>query len=415
MANWGRPQPVDRVKPDCFEARPLRIAIIYDCLYPHTIGGAERWYHALATRLAARHRVTYLTRTQWETAPSRDAPRDVKVIGLGRRRGLYTASGRRRILPPLLFGCSVLIHLLKNRRNYDVVHTCSFPYFPMFFAAAARAVGGPPIVTDWIEVWPSDYWRKYLGCVRGAIGVVMQKLCIRLTSSAFTFSDLIAEQLREHGYQGKPVVIRGIYDGPVDLPAPDRRRPPVIVYVGRHIFEKHVASIPAAIALARKEIPDLRGIIFGDGPERRQVLDEIDRLRLRDAIRCPGFAPWEQIDCALRNAMCLVLPSEREGYGLVVVEAAARGTPSLLVKAQNNAATALIKAGINGYIAESAEPSALTAGILKVHAAGPALVSRTSAWFREHEKELRIEGSLERIEQVYRTIVGELGSRLKSL
>jgi glycosyltransferase involved in cell wall biosynthesis len=402
------------VKPDYFEGRPLRVAIIYDCLYPYTIGGAERWYRALAMRLAAHHRVTYLTRTQWEKLPGPDDPLNVKVIGLGRRRALYTPSGRRRILPPLLFGCSVLLHLLKNRRNYDVVHTCSFPYFPMFFAAAARALGGPPIVTDWIEVWPADYWRNYLGHVRGAIGMVMQKLCVRLTSSAFTFSDLVADQLLDQGYQRKPVVIRGIYDGPVDL-TPDTRRPPMIVYVGRHIFEKHVASIPAAIALARKELPGLRGIIFGDGPERRRVLDEIDRLHLRDAIRCPGFAPWEQIDCALRNAMCLLLPSEREGYGLVVVEAAARGTPSILVKAQNNAATALIDAGINGYIAESAEPFALTAAILKVHAAGPALIDRTSAWFREHEKELRIERSLELIEQVYRTIVGELGTRPRSL
>ena len=31
----------------------MRIAIVYDCLFPHTVGGAERWYRELAERLAA--------------------------------------------------------------------------------------------------------------------------------------------------------------------------------------------------------------------------------------------------------------------------------------------------------------------------------------------------------------------------
>jgi hypothetical protein len=30
----------------------VRICLVYDCLYPHTVGGAERWYRDLAERLA---------------------------------------------------------------------------------------------------------------------------------------------------------------------------------------------------------------------------------------------------------------------------------------------------------------------------------------------------------------------------
>ena len=36
----------------------VRIAVVYDCLYPNTIGGAERWYRNLAERLAGGHRST---------------------------------------------------------------------------------------------------------------------------------------------------------------------------------------------------------------------------------------------------------------------------------------------------------------------------------------------------------------------
>ena len=31
----------------------MRVCLVYDCLFPHTVGGAERWYRDLAERLAA--------------------------------------------------------------------------------------------------------------------------------------------------------------------------------------------------------------------------------------------------------------------------------------------------------------------------------------------------------------------------
>jgi len=45
----------------------MRICIVYDCLFPYTIGGGERWYRNLAERLAHEgHEVTYLTLRQWD-------------------------------------------------------------------------------------------------------------------------------------------------------------------------------------------------------------------------------------------------------------------------------------------------------------------------------------------------------------
>ena len=44
----------------------MRVCVVYDCLFPHTVGGAERWYRNLAERLAADgHDVTYLPLRQW--------------------------------------------------------------------------------------------------------------------------------------------------------------------------------------------------------------------------------------------------------------------------------------------------------------------------------------------------------------
>jgi glycosyltransferase involved in cell wall biosynthesis len=383
--------------------RRLRILFVYDCLYPHTIGGFERFYRDLAERLAMHHEITYLTRSQWAADQQPDCPPGVKLIALDSGRDLYTASGRRRILPPLRFGAGVLFHLLRNRHRYDIVHTCSFPYFPLISASIARTAGGPPIVTDWIEVWSRDYWRRYLGPIGGAIGDAVQKLCIRLTANAFTLSELTANALRANGYRKHPVILKGL-STTAPTNSPQLQREPLVVFAGRHIPEKHVIAIPAAIGLARQQLPGLHAVIFGDGPERGRVSAEINRLGLEDVIRCPGFVAWHEVDDAMRRAMCLILLSEREGYGSVVIEAIARGTPAIVVQGPDNASTSLIVENVNGFVSPSTQPAGLAEQIIKIHRAGPELIARTYDWFRQHADKIGIEASIAQIEEVYASI-----------
>src|SRR5918995_789717 len=53
----------------------MRICVVYDCLFPYTIGGGERWYRNLAERLHADgHEVTYLTLRQWERGGTPQLP-----------------------------------------------------------------------------------------------------------------------------------------------------------------------------------------------------------------------------------------------------------------------------------------------------------------------------------------------------
>jgi glycosyltransferase involved in cell wall biosynthesis len=128
----------------------------------------------------------------------------------------------------------------------------------------------------------------------------------------------------------------------------------------------------------------------------------IDELGLDGACEAPGFVPRERLEQALPRALCLVLPSRREGYGLVVVEAAAHGVPSVVVRAPDNAAVELVEDGENGVLAPSAEPDDLAAAILRVHEAGPALRSATAAWFARNAGRLSFEESLETVLRSYR-------------
>lgn len=276
----------------------------------------------------------------------------------------------------------------------------------MLLASIVARLGGPPVVTDWIEVWSRDYWDSYLGRYAGWIGGAVQRLCIRSTRQAFTFADSTAAMLCRAGYRGKPVVLRGMFAGTAPPFDPGAARLPLVVFAGRHIREKQVRAIPGALALARTTVPELRAVIFGDGPERAQLLADIADLRLADAIDCPGFVEDGRVEETLGRALGLLLPSEREGYGLAVLEAAARGTPAILVKGEANAAADFIADGVNGYLAPDAGPAALARAILRVHADGAALRQSTAAWFARHEAAFRIESSIARVEQAYRAAVG---------
>jgi len=380
----------------------VRVCLVYDCLFPHTVGGAERWYRNLGERLAADgHEVTYLTLRQWDRGVDPGvAGVDVRVVGP--RMPLYVsdASGRRRILPPLVFGLGVLWHLLLHGRRYDAVHTASFPYFSLLAAAVAKPIGRYAIVVDWHEVWSRAYWREYLGRAGGAVGGLVQRLCARVPQRAFCFSRLHAARLRGEGLRGEPTVLSGEYVGSQERPEPAPARP-VVVFAGRHIPEKRVPALLPALAQAREAAPELRAEIYGDGPERPRVLAEIERLRLGDTVEAPGFVEHARVEEALRTALCMVLPSSREGYGLVVVEAAARGTPSVVVAGEDNAATELIDDGENGFVAASASPQDLAAAILRAWESGPALREATADWFGRNAERLSLEHSLETVLAAY--------------
>lgn len=379
----------------------MRICLLYDCLYPHTVGGAERWYRNLAEKLAAAgHDVTYLTLRQWEHGVDPHVE-GVTVKAVGPRMRLYDASGARRILPPLVFGLGVFFHLLRRGRRYDAVHTASFPYFSVLAAASLRRRGGYSLLVDWFEVWTLEYWQGYLGRLAGLIGWLVQLACIHVRQRVFCFSKLHAQRLRSHGLHGEITVLEGVYTGPRELRVGKPAIPPTIVFAGRHIPEKQVPSLIPAIAAAREQVPQLRARIIGDGPDRDRVVTAVTAAGLGDVIEVPGFIPAADVERALAEATCMVLPSRREGYGLVVVEAASHGTPSVVVQAPDNAATELIAPGENGYIAPSAQPGDLADAIVAVCSAGDSLRDSTAHWFEDNVERLSIEGSLDTVVVAY--------------
>lgn len=372
----------------------VRVCVIYDCLFPWTVGGAERWYRQLAEAYAkAGHEVVYLTARQWDDGNAPDLP-GVVVQGVSPRLGLY-ADGKRRIYPPLRFGWGVFVHLLRRGRRYDLIHTASFPYFSLLAVGLLRPLMRWRVAVDWHEVWSRDYWRSYLGPL-GVVGWTIQKLCAAIPQHAFSFSRLHASRA-EALTGGSVVLLEGEYAGESQVEPARPVEPPELVYAGRLIPEKRVGLLIEALAIAMTNIPLMRARIVGRGPEFDTLANRIAELGLSDRIAMPGFVEVDELEAAMRGATALVQPSEREGYGMVVVEAAARGVPVILVPAPDNAATELVEHGVNGLIARNSTPEALAEAIQLAMDGDGKLGESTRDWYQRNRLRLSFANSFELI------------------
>jgi len=391
----------------------MRIALIYDRLYPQNIGGLERYYDALARGLAAANAVSYITRSvDAEGAPIGDRP--YRVITVAPNSPYYNSRGNRRIWPTVRFGFGVFLHLLRRGHEYDVVQSASFPFFSVLAARLAfsfRRRNRPKLVVDWLEVWPRDYWITYTGSFFGRVGYAIQQLCMRAPDQGVTYS--VMHEARLGAHRAPILRLTGLA---TEMPPADDTPAPEgpghgVVFAGRHIPEKQASLIPAVIEEARKANGAISATIIGDGPERADIARMIADRGLEDVVKLPGFVLDEELSRALRSAACLLLPSLREGYGLIVIEAAAYGTPCITIDAPDNAAKELIVNGVNGYVVDDWTPANLAKAVVEVVKQGPQLRDSTLAWHRDSWQELSVQSSVERLERVYGTLIDSSRSR----
>jgi glycosyltransferase involved in cell wall biosynthesis len=222
----------------------------------------------------------------------------------------------------------------------------------------------------------------------GLIGPLVQRLCALIPEQAFCFSELHAQRLRNEGLRGRITVLRGLYTVPAESIAP-QAVDPTALFAGR------------LIARARSRIEGLRAIFLGDGPDRGALEAAIADNHGQDVVSAPGFAAAEDVDMEMTRALCLLLPSRREGYGMVVVEPAARGTPSIVAAGEDNAATELIEEGVKGVIAERADAGSVADAIVLVHRAGLPMRESTARWFADNAEALSLKHSLETVLENY--------------
>jgi len=326
----------------------MKIAYVYDVVYPYVIGGVEKRIWELAKRLAQReHEVTILGMKHWE---GKDIIYEdgVRIWGVCPPQELF-ANGHRSMKEAIYFAWKVLPPLLKER--FDIIDCQNFPYFPCLSTKMASITRRSRLVITWHEVW-GNYWFEYLG-KKGFLGKVVERIIAHLSNNMVTNSEMTKRDLKAIGVRKE---IRVIPSG-VDL---EKVRKIVasnegseVVFVGRLLKEKNADLLVKAIGHVKREIPSIRCTIIGDGPEKGNLERLIYELNLGDNICLKEFVKSEeQVFSWMKASKVFVLPSIREGLGLVIIEANACGLPTITVNHPQNAARDLIVDGENGFTCE---------------------------------------------------------------
>jgi glycosyltransferase involved in cell wall biosynthesis len=384
----------------------MRLAFAYHRAAPETLGGAERYYATLCEGLAAAGEdVAYLTRHLWDGGGREIERRGVRMVAVARGGARFRRAEAGELAPKLTYAVALAWHLLRHGGRYDVVHVCCFPY-PAVLAASAGLLmhRRTRLVVDWHEVHPPERWRARRGRWLGAVGAGLQSLALRCGDAAVTFSRLHAARLRARESAPAthvfPEFLPSAEAGPDEVEA-DRERE--IVFAGRLVPEKGVAHLPAVVAELHGDSPEWRATIFGSGPLEDDLRADVQRRDLGDSVRLAGFAPWSEVSAAFARAAALVFPSEQEGFGLVVLEAAAHGLPVVLVRAPDNAAVELVEEGRNGVVVETADPRDLAAAVLSL--AGPGQPELARAWFEEAARDFSVGMSVAAHTELHRELV----------
>ncbi len=392
-------------------ADALRIAVVYDCLYPVNTGGGERVYRAVADALVRRgHRVDYLTRRQWEDGAAPATSFRLRPIWRGE---IARPDGTRTSSAAVRFASAVFRALLRHRRSYDLVIVSALP--PLNVPAARLALLGSRawLAADWLEVWPLRKWRRYSGLLVGGIAWALQSIGLRASDEATVNSRFTLERARAGGLRPTKGVVLGLIDLVPDAgPLPDSDGfdadgveahavdPELVLFAGRHIPDKQLETLPPALRVVARSRPGVRLVVTGTGSETGALAAAAQEAGVPVDLR--GRVSDDELDHLMSSAAVLVNPSRREGFGLVVAEAAARGTPSVVVAGEDNASAELVIDGVNGFVAPSAEPDDLGAALLAALDGGDALRASTRAWFLAERTTSRLDASLDELLTRYR-------------
>lgn len=225
----------------------------------------------------------------------------------------------------------------------DIIHS-HCPVMSTVMARALRERLDVPVVFT--------YHTKFDIDIRRAIsGHLLQQTAIRLLVDNISACDEVwvvsrgaGENLRSLGYAGDYIVMENGVDfprGPVSQEKCEALRQelalppevPVYLFVGRMMWYKGIRIILDALAALRRSGQDFRMLLVGDGMERQEMEQLVKELRLDDVCIFTGaIRDREKLRTYFSLSDLFLFPSTFDTNGIVVREAAACGTASVLVR-----------------------------------------------------------------------------------
>jgi glycosyltransferase involved in cell wall biosynthesis len=175
-------------------------------------------------------------------------------------------------------------------------------------------------------------------------------------------SAMVAGSLAANGVGPVEVAHGGVRFDPPRAPLGD---PPVAAFAGRLVRKKGADVLLRAFARVRRELPEARLVVVGDGPERPGLERLVRDLGLGGAVTMCGRLSRDEAADRLDGAWVQVVPSRyQEPFGVVILEAMARGTA--VVASRTGGIPEIVRDGETGLLVPPEDEDALAGALLAV-------------------------------------------------
>lgn len=338
--------------------RPRRVALISSSFAPYVGGVEEHTLHVAHELRSAGHQVTVWTVDRGESLGTRFVDGlEVRYLPCPQPAGSIGA-----VLRFLGTAPGAALRWLRAWRDLrpEVLHVQCFGPNGLYALALHLVTRVPLVVSSHGETFADDhdvFSRSRLlrtGLIRS----------LRSASAVTGCSRLVVDDLAARfGARGGVVVPNGVdLDGPGPRPGDDRRpaldQLPTVFAVGRIEHAKGFDLLLEAFSRLRTPA---RLVIGGDGSELVALQEEVTARRLGSRVDLPGRLTQDDVARRMAAAAVVVVPSRKEAFGIVVLEAWRAGAP--LVVTSLGGPADLVTDGMDGLVVDPTDPVALAAAI----------------------------------------------------
>lgn len=340
----------------------LSILLLYDCVYPESIGGVQHRNLEIARELGRRgHRVTI---GGWTSHPRRLDER-VRIISLPFATPIYGANGKRSALASMRYAFACLTLPISQ---YDVIETANIPYLHVIPLAVRCFLVRRTLIVTWHEFW-GEYWSRYVSPRKAWVYAAIERLVAHIGTRAVAVSRLTADRVRKQ--RGGAQEVARIPCG-LDLNRIQQATTGVVrshnrlVYAGRLSVDKRVTLLIRAVSILKQSDASIRLAIIGAGPDRADLENLAIQSGVSDCVEFAGsLDSADQVWREIARARIAVTASSREGFGMFPLEAMACATPVVYCDSPDSALSEIVQVGRCGLMAQ-ATPDSIASAIRRL-------------------------------------------------
>lgn len=320
---------------------PCRVLVLNERDPEHPkAGGAEIHVAEIFRRLAARGYEITLASSHFSDAPTHAEIDGMKAWRLGALPFYY---------PRVAWACA-----RETRRNrYDVVVEClnKVPFYSPVYSSA-------PVLALCHHLFGEVAFQQVPWPVAAVVWTTELLIPYLYRKPPFiTISESSKADLIRRGIPADRVRVShcGITQSErsVDTTTPRAQR---IAYIGRLESYKNIDVMLHTAKQLVPRFPELELLVIGRGSERASLETLARNLGLGKRIRFTGFVDDDERDALLSATRVCVCPSEKEGWGLTVIEANALGTPVVATDADGLRDS--VRDGQTGFLVPNRDVSA---------------------------------------------------------